>query len=285
MSRNPEFRRQVFAEWLSADVGLQVQSAVLAATTVAGLLLAARWAVAAQESAVGLGPGGFVAALSAAAWWHAACRGLRNSTPVVSVLMFAQATAWGAALTLIAPVSLSLAPLLLFGGVELAWRLSPPRADFARLVAGEGLQALRHASQVEVAVAENPLSATPATDAPAFELGDQKGITPETPEENWTQIQTRGFDAGSEYVRVQQRVTIAAGQRLAVFHVGFCPPLTAEPSLEFEQFGGPEARLRITELRPLGARVEVRLARTEDEDAIVEVEGYAVTAGRQESAA
>ncbi|MCA9268484.1 MAG: hypothetical protein KDA41_08430, partial [Planctomycetales bacterium] len=201
-------------------MGRQVQAAVLAAMTVAGLLLAVRWALAESNFAMGLG--GFVGVLSAVAWWHAACRGLLTPTPVASFLMLAQATAWGAALTLAAPGPLSLAPLLLLGGIEAVWRLTSSHGDAAHLAAGEASEATSDGSHAAAAAEENSLFVAQATDAPSRDWRDGEA---ETLDEHWTQIQTRGGDGDSEYIRVQQRVAISAGQRLAVFHVGFCPPL------------------------------------------------------------
>ncbi|MAT70816.1 MAG: hypothetical protein CMJ58_14975 [Planctomycetaceae bacterium] len=58
--------------------------------------------------------------------------------------------------------------------------------------------------------------------------------------------------------------TVAAdfvpGQRHAVLHVGFCPPLVRSPEIEAEPCAGPDARVKVLQCFTHGVRLEVRLA-------------------------
>ena len=65
---------------------------------------------------------------------------------------------------------------------------------------------------------------------------------------------------GVECVRGRVRVSIAAGSRLGVAHVGFCPPLAATPTVDVTtDYDGVEAVVSAAEVLPWGVRVECRL--------------------------
>jgi hypothetical protein len=65
---------------------------------------------------------------------------------------------------------------------------------------------------------------------------------------------------GAERVRGRVRVTVAAGSRLGVAHVGFCPPLPATPAVEaLTEYDGVEAVVSAAEVLPWGVRIECRL--------------------------
>ena len=65
---------------------------------------------------------------------------------------------------------------------------------------------------------------------------------------------------GGECVRGRVRVSIAAGSRLGVAHVGFCPPLAATPTVDVTtDYDGVEAVVSAAEVLPWGVRVECRL--------------------------
>ncbi|MDG2207124.1 MAG: hypothetical protein P8K78_04400 [Pirellulales bacterium] len=73
---------------------------------------------------------------------------------------------------------------------------------------------------------------------------------------------TRG-PGGEDICWGQVRTTFQAGQRTAPIHIVFCPPFAVIPTLHFEQVEGPDASVKATQILPYGARLEVRLARTE----------------------
>lgn len=64
---------------------------------------------------------------------------------------------------------------------------------------------------------------------------------------------------GVEQVAGRLRVDFAAGQRTALAHVAFCPPLSAAPEIEWEQSAGPEARVQVAQRLAQGARFELKL--------------------------
>lgn len=64
----------------------------------------------------------------------------------------------------------------------------------------------------------------------------------------------------------------AAGERVAVLHVAFCPPLARTPEVHAEQAEGPSATVRTTQILPHGARLEVRLSRESDKPSSVNVD-------------
>ena len=65
---------------------------------------------------------------------------------------------------------------------------------------------------------------------------------------------------GTECVRGRVRVTVAAGSRQGVAHVGFCPPLPATPAVEAStEYDGVEAVVSAAEVLPWGVRIECRL--------------------------
>ena len=73
-------------------------------------------------------------------------------------------------------------------------------------------------------------------------------------------------DDGSELIYGTLRADFQSGQRTAVLHVGFCPPLPYVPEIEAEALPGSEARLKIVQALAHGARLNVRLPSTPVED-------------------
>jgi hypothetical protein len=54
-------------------------------------------------------------------------------------------------------------------------------------------------------------------------------------------------------------VALAAGQRTATSHLSFCPALASVPRIVCQQLDGPEARIKVIQALPYGARLEVKL--------------------------
>jgi hypothetical protein len=71
---------------------------------------------------------------------------------------------------------------------------------------------------------------------------------------------------GSELIYGTLRADFQTGQRTAVLHVGFCPPLPYLPEIEAEAQSGSEAKLRIVQSLAHGTRLNVRLPSTPTED-------------------
>jgi hypothetical protein len=83
---------------------------------------------------------------------------------------------------------------------------------------------------------------------------------------------------GREVLAGWVRVPMAAGQRSANVHVAFCPPFARTPKLSVEQLAGPEARIKIVQLLPYGARFDLKLAGFSQEAATVLLQFSAETA-------
>jgi hypothetical protein len=66
---------------------------------------------------------------------------------------------------------------------------------------------------------------------------------------------------GSERISGVAGEAFLSGQRHAAMHIAFCPPFEKTPELEFEQIDGPTARIKVGQLQPYGARLDLRLAR------------------------
>jgi hypothetical protein len=69
---------------------------------------------------------------------------------------------------------------------------------------------------------------------------------------------TRVLDDGVETVHAVLRAQIEAGDRQAIVHVAFCPPLAMTPELTAHAIDS-EAEVKITQAESFGARLEVRL--------------------------
>lgn len=72
----------------------------------------------------------------------------------------------------------------------------------------------------------------------------------------------RGRDAaGREIVAGTLRLILPRGSQHATAHVAFCPPLQGIPQVQCQQQSGPQARLKVTQAAPFGARLEANLPR------------------------
>ena len=89
------------------------------------------------------------------------------------------------------------------------------------------------------------------------------GETPLLPAEV-TQQQERRCEAGRETISGMFREQLVVGQRVAQAHLAFCPPFAQTPELRAEFLKGPEAGLKVAQVLPHGARIEIRLRRTAD---------------------
>ena len=73
-------------------------------------------------------------------------------------------------------------------------------------------------------------------------------------------------DEGHEVVYGTVRADFVAGQRTAVVHIGFCPPLSHLPEIEAEPLPGSTARVKVAQALAHGTRLEVRLPAPAEED-------------------
>lgn len=94
----------------------------------------------------------------------------------------------------------------------------------------------------------DPATASATTTAAAWDAGMQQ------------RFERCTLADGAECVRGRVRVTVPAGSRLGVAHVGFCPPLHTTPAVEATtDYDGVEAVVSAAEVLPWGVRVECRL--------------------------
>jgi hypothetical protein len=90
------------------------------------------------------------------------------------------------------------------------------------------------------------------------------------------QIARRRTPDGEETIEGFVRVHFGAGQRTAESHIAFCPPLERRPRVEFEAAAGPDARIELGQVLPLGIRLDLKLAQATAEPTAVVVHFAAV---------
>lgn len=86
------------------------------------------------------------------------------------------------------------------------------------------------------------------------------------------QLTRRRLDDGCEVLEGWLRVELTAGQRHAAAHVAICPPLAGQPVCYAEQSDGPDAQIKVAQVLPHGARLEVKLDRPQAEASHVDIE-------------
>ena len=78
-----------------------------------------------------------------------------------------------------------------------------------------------------------------------------------------TQEYTRAsLEGGEERIQGALHLLVRAGARTATAHVAFCPPFAARPQFETRLTSGPPCRLKVGQLLPQGARIEIKLHAT-----------------------
>jgi len=75
----------------------------------------------------------------------------------------------------------------------------------------------------------------------------------------WQQLSRARTEDGEDRLEGWVRVECSAGQRGEVVHLAFCPPFQRIPKLEAHCQSGPSARIKVTQLLPYAARIELRL--------------------------
>lgn len=76
---------------------------------------------------------------------------------------------------------------------------------------------------------------------------------------------------GEEIIRGTIAVQIESGGRTGAGHIAFCPPFSARPQFEVQFAERTDATLKVSQLFPHGARVEVRLPQAAQADRAVVV--------------
>jgi hypothetical protein len=73
-------------------------------------------------------------------------------------------------------------------------------------------------------------------------------------------------DEGQEVIYGTLRADFQPGQRLAVVHAGFCPPLSYLPKIEVDPLPGYPTRIKVVQALAHGVRLDVRLATPAEEE-------------------
>ncbi len=89
-------------------------------------------------------------------------------------------------------------------------------------------------------------------------------------------------ELGQEVIYGTLRADFLAGQRTAVVHAGFCPPLSHLPEIEAESFRGPLARIKVVQALAHGTRMDVRLTAPAASDCHVWIDMAAIPAAPAE---
>jgi len=55
------------------------------------------------------------------------------------------------------------------------------------------------------------------------------------------------------------RLPLVAGQRSGILHVAFCPSFAQSPQVQAEAVSGPDSRVKVAQVLPYGARLDVKL--------------------------
>ena len=71
---------------------------------------------------------------------------------------------------------------------------------------------------------------------------------------------------GGEIIDGEVRTAFAPGQRTEHCHVAFCPPLDGVLRVACEQTEGPPARIKVAQVLPQGARLDLRLDQPAEEE-------------------
>lgn len=201
--------------------------------------------------------------LPRAAWFEvllalvtASCLAAQFARATAGPIGFWLALPWGMATALVASRS-SLEPYRVWGLLALAHlAISTWTADATALAAlwlpAVTIIALRiveeRAKQSVAAVYEGEDSTAPIATAAN---GDRQHTV------EWSQVHDR---AGAKTVNGVARLTFRPGERQTELHLAFCPSFPAAPEFHVEQSGGPDVRVKTTQVMPYGVRLEVQRA-------------------------
>lgn len=164
--------------------------------------------------------------------------GRRLLLPSLAMLLLAASLSWRAC----APGGL-LVLWLVLGGVEACWWYG-------------SLRRLRVPGQAAFGV---PLPGTGNLAAMEGATRAEEGRS--RPRARLTQRTTRLRTLeGGELIFGVARSDFRPGERSRDLHLAFCPPLDGRPQLEVRQIRGPAAAVRIAQVEPYGARLQLRLA-------------------------
>ncbi len=103
-------------------------------------------------------------------------------------------------------------------------------------------------------------------------------------DESTTQWMTRRDEPDGEAIEGTVRVHFAAGQREAVVHVTFCPPLPSLPEVELECVDGEDWQIKTEAALPYGIRIQVRRSKAVTIEQSGRIAYLATSCGRSKAA-
>jgi hypothetical protein len=95
---------------------------------------------------------------------------------------------------------------------------------------------------------------------------------PEIPDGLVQQVTRVQESANRESIHALVQANIPAGDRLAIVHLAFCPPLAARPELTAHAIDADEIDVKVTQLETFGARLEARLPQVTEQPQRVMIE-------------
>ena len=151
----------------------------------------------------------------------------------------------------------------------------PPEAQRTRTATSAGHHAVS-SGQGDVLIREPGSADLAGEGADRRELAapanaESNGSTPAAAVSQWLRRET--LPGGAEQIEGTNRLSFAAGQKHAVVHLAFTPPLSGVPTIECEPLDSAEVELKVAAAYPYGARIEARREGSLDQPADVEI-GY-----------
>ncbi|GMQ80459.1 MAG: hypothetical protein BMS9Abin04_452 [Planctomycetia bacterium] len=124
---------------------------------------------------------------------------------------------------------------------------------------------------------DSPAAGPPAANPPTVGSLVEADVLPPPGADRVLQHLTRTRDrAGGETIVGIFRARLESGQRTTSLHVAFCPPFVEVPRFEAQLVAGPAARLKIAQVLPYSARVDLKLQKVAIDAADVVVRVIAV---------
>lgn len=121
----------------------------------------------------------------------------------------------------------------------------------------------------------------PALPAMPLETSEDPDIE-ESSDEVFQQMQRGVTEDGHDFCHGWVRARFEPRQRVASIHLAFCPPMAIVPEMHIDQVAGPEAKIKIAQLLPYGARLELRLSEAHEGVTSTRVE-FSAVAGPHEA--
>lgn len=120
---------------------------------------------------------------------------------------------------------------------------------------------------------EEPQASNVVTLKPSAEVASSLSATTEPQESSPLQQLFRvRLPNGDEAIYGSLRADFLKNQRHATLHVGFCPPLAAQPEIEADACHGADVRIKVVQALAHGVRLDVRLTSPAVEPRAVQID-------------